>query len=119
METRPMTAWLIMCEPIGDHVECDKEYLDIVSARRGVPYIRKYLQRLHDFHFHDLSERTSFERYRDASQRPYLVEQAWTQTGLVLTVGHNPIFKARKVRNLVVNIDDDTGQETVTWDCYP
>ena len=116
MATRPMTAWLIKWNWMGDHAAVDEPYVDIVSARRSQEYISKYVQRLYGVFHHSLTERTDFERYRDQQERPYLVRRDMTRTGLVITVGHNPFLKARKVRNLVVEVDAETGQDIVTWE---
>ena len=35
MPTRPMTAWLIKWDWMGDHAAVDEPYVDIVSSRRG------------------------------------------------------------------------------------
>ena len=116
MPTQPMTAWLITCEPMGDHVAVDNRFVDIVSARKSEDQIRKYLQALHDLYFHSLTERADFARYAEPPERPYQVNRSITQSGVIFTVGHNPILKARKVNNLVVSVDPETELETVTFD---
>ena len=113
-----MIAWLIMWEAMGDHAEVDPPYVDIVSARKGESYIKDYLQRLHDIEAHSLIERADFSRYENPIERPYQVERHLTQRGVEFSVGHNPILTATKVRNLVVTVDDATGQDVVTWEPY-
>ena len=118
MPTRPMTAWLIKWDWMGGHAAVDGPYVDIVSARRSPDYISKYVQRLYGVFHYSLSERTDFERYRDPQERPYPVTRDMTRNGLVISVGHNPCLKAQMVRNLVVEVDADTGQDIVTWESY-
>lgn len=119
MATRPMTAWLIWWEAMGDHEHVDQPIVDIVSARRSERQIKDYIQKLHDMQAYTLTERTDYAKYSNPPQKPYEVDASWTNTGLILTIGHNPVLTARKVKNLVVSIDDETDQETVTWDPYP
>ena len=115
MATKGMTAWLIMWDWMGNHEEVEHPYVDIVSARRSPDYISKYVQRLYGVFHHSLTERSDFERYQDPQERPYAVKRDMTRTGLVISVGHNPILKAQVVRNLVVDVDAETDREVVTW----
>ena len=118
MPTRPMTAWLIKWDWMGDHAAVGEPYVDIVSARRSPDYISKYVQRLYGVFHYSLTERTDFERYRDPRERPFPVVRDMTRHGLLISVGHNPHLTARKVRNLVVGLDEETGQDIVTWEPY-
>lgn len=117
METKPMTAWLIKWEWIGDHAKVQHPIVEIVSARKGTPYVMDYLQRLHDLYCLSLVERADIARYnRPRKRRPYEVKQHLTKRGLVIDVGHNPHLTARLVKNLVVKTDPETGEETVTFE---
>ena len=118
MATKRMAAWLILWEEMGDHAKVEQPYVDIVSARRSADYISKYVQRLYGIFHHTLAERTDFERYQNPRDRPYPVTRDMTQTGLVISVGHNPFLKAQVVRNLVVEVDAETDREVVTWEPY-
>ena len=81
MPTRPMTAWLIKWDWMGDHAAVAKPYVDIVSARRSPDYISKYVQRLYGVFHYSLTERTDFERYRDPRERPFFGYERNDKTG--------------------------------------
>ena len=119
-ETGPLTAWLIKWKWIGEHAKVDQPYVDIVSARISESYISDYIQRLHDLKFCTLIERADYSRDRNPPEKPYKVTRNRTKYGgVVFDVGHDPMLTAEKVRNLVVKIDTETGQEILTWDRYP
>jgi hypothetical protein len=59
MKTQPMTAWLIMWEWGGDHAAVESPYVDIVSFRKNILYVKEYLQRLHDLKRLNLGERVA------------------------------------------------------------
>ena len=117
---RPVAAWLILWEWIGDHAAVESPIVDIVSARKGDKYIKDYLQRLHDVKCLSLEERAATARFRNPHAPPY-------EPKLVFPVGyrgeyhcgHNPYLVARRVKNLVVGHDPATGEETVTFDRCP
>ena len=111
---------VIQWVPMGDHAKVKQPIVDVVSDRKGDTYVADYLQRLHDLKELSLTERASIEgSTRPREARPYSVTRHLTISGeLVLDVGHNPALQARKVKNLVVSVDDDTDFETVTYEPY-
>ena len=118
MANKPMTAWLIMWESMGDHAAVTQPYVDIVSARKSHEYIEEYLRRLYSIFHYNLAERVDYERYRKPDKTRIPVTSEWTKSGPLISVGHNPFLKAQKVRNLVVKNNSETDQEIVTWEPY-
>ena len=96
---RPMAAWLILWEWIGDHAAVESPIVDIVSARKDDKYIKDYLQRLHDVKCLSLEERAATARFRNPHAPPY-------EPKLVFPVGyrgeyhcgHNPNYEPHSRR---------------------
>lgn len=128
---RPIRAWLITRGP-GPYAALAKgkgEIVDILSARKSAKDVASYVQRLHDLSCLTLSERAEGARKNDPI---YKVECHWhtlpnaPKIGAVVrpdlsrspTVfcGHDPCFAAQLVKSLVVERDDETGEERVTWE---
>ena len=118
MKTQPMTAWLIMWEWVGGHAAVEKPYVDIVSFRKNIPYVKEYLQRLHDLNCLNLRERMSAARYNRSPKPIYEATVHRTTHGVEIHCGHNPYLVARHVRNLTIETDPSTGAEVVRWTPY-
>ena len=99
MANKPMTAWLIMWEGIGNHAAVKQPYVDIVSARKTPKYIEDYLRRLYGVSEYSLAERVDHERYWKPNKALVSVTNEWAKSGPLIAVGHNPHLKAQKVRN--------------------
>ena len=126
-----MKAWLITRGP-GPYAAIAKgkgEIVDILSSRKSTKDVAGYVQRLHDLSCLTLSERASSARKNEPI---YKVECHWhtlpnaPKIGAVarpdlsrspqIYCGHDPCFAAQLVKNLVVERDDETGDERVTWE---
>ncbi len=119
MKTQPMTAWLIMWEWEGNHAAVETPYVDIVSFRKNIPYVKEYLQRLHDLNCLSLRERMSAARYNRPPKPIYEATVHRTTRGVEeIHCGHNPYLVARPVRNLTIETDSSTGAEVVRWTPY-
>lgn len=118
IRTRPMTAWLIVWESAGNHAAVDNPYVDIVSMRKSVRYIQDYVQRLHDTKCLSFSERVSTAKYSKPARPPYETIVVQSRHGTEIHCGHNPYLVAKPVRNLVVEVNPDTGEEMLSWSPY-
>jgi hypothetical protein len=118
MKTRPMSAWLIMWEWFGEAPSDESPYVDILSARHTITYIKEYLQRLHDVRCLSLRERIPLARYHRPARPPYEATVCRSAHGAEIRCGHEPQLVARPVKNLVIETDLNTGAEKVTWTPY-
>jgi len=134
MKKRPMKAWLITRGAgLLDALTKGKgEIVDILSAQKSVEDVRRYVQRLHDLFCLTLCERAEGARYNRKDKPIYKAEvhfhtlpNAQIIGGVIprdlsrspkIHCGHDPVFAAQLVKNLVVDRDDETGRERVTWE---
>jgi hypothetical protein len=131
-----MKAWLITRGPglLAALTKGEGEIVDILSARNSCEDVRQYVQRLYDRCCLTLWERAEGARY-NASDPIYKAEVNFHtlpnagNVGVVMRLdrsrspqihcgneGHGPCFAAQLVKNLVVEPDDETGQERVIWE---
>lgn len=118
MTMKPVGAWLIMWQWFGDHAIVEQPYVDIVSRRKEVPYIKEYLERLYGVHRLSLEDRAPLARYNQPERPPFEAEADRTAHAVEVHCGDNPFLVARQVRILAIDTDPDTGEETVRWEPY-
>src|SRR5208282_4781748 len=118
---KPIKAWLVMWEWVGDHAAVADPIVDILSARKSVEYMRDHLDRLHNLKCMSLGERTAMARYNQPMRPVYpaqVVRPANRSSPPEIHCGHNPWLVARLVQNLTVETNPTTGEESVNWEPY-
>jgi hypothetical protein len=117
MREKLNVAWLIQWDGQGDHAR-KKSYVDVVSARKSAADVRDYVQRLYNLNCLSMQERMQEETFKKADRRiPATVTQ--TSTGSdVIHCGHNPWLEARKVRNLIVETDENGAIQSINYRDY-
>ena len=99
--------------------------------------VREYVQRIHDRCCLTFCERAESARYNRKHDRIYKAEVHFhtvpnaPKIGAVTPIdpsrslfiycgdeGHGPCFTAELVKNLVVELDNETGRDRVTWDAH-
>jgi hypothetical protein len=132
MKKGPIKAWVITRGPGPLTALAKGEVVDILSARKSIEDVRQYVQRLHDLFRLTLGERAEGARYNQKEDPVYKAEVHFhtlpnapkigaavppdPSRSLQIHCGHDPCFVALRVKNLVVERDDETGQERVIWE---
>jgi hypothetical protein len=117
MKTKIGKVWLVTRGPgpfLSKH-----EILDILSARKSLEDIRKYVQRLHNLQCLTLRERAERAGYNSKSDWPYEAEVfpfADRTAPPQIHCGHDPYYIARLVRNLTMDEDQATGHVTFAFE---
>lgn len=112
-----MRAWLIKWEWLGEQHVIAQPAVDILSARRGEGYVCQYVHQLHRLLKASLEEKLATSAYTNPLEWPYaaqVVPVAGRRSRI--HCGHNPWLVALRVKNLVVQIDPDTGEETLAYE---
>ena len=101
-----MKAWLITWEGT-EEIPPDEKVVSILSARMSIKEVRKYVERLYADLTYSFQERLDMARYNRPTRNPHpaTIERSENRSLGIITCGHNPFLRAKRVERLRMEKD--------------
>jgi hypothetical protein len=110
---RGIRAWLVTWEWAGDVTAVADKVVAVLNPRWPVERVSSTVEAIYSICSCTIEEMVTFTR------RPELKAYKGENDKGIVTCGNNPWLEARKVSDLIVEVDEQTGLETVKWNELP
>lgn len=112
-KTKGIKAWLVTWEWINDVNAVADKVVAILNPRWPMSRVASIVEIIYAMCSYTIEEMITITRHTDSN--PY---KSTNERGII-NCGHNPWLEARKVGNLLVEIDEKTGLEIIKWNELP
>lgn len=106
---RSQKAWLITWDWVGDHAAVEDEIVAILRPKLSERIIGEIVQAFYAVHAYSPREMAAWSRRPRSNPYPAV----WN--GRHCTCGHNPQLSATYVKDLMIDVDPESGFETISY----
>lgn len=106
-------AWLVTWAWVNNASAVADKVVVVLNPRWSVERVSSMVEAIYSMCSYTIEEMVTF------TLRPELNPYKSENEKDIITCGHNPWLEARKVSDLIVEVDEKTGLETITWNELP